>query len=98
MSLLSFETWENFETRFGVDPRFRQIGYAYFARNDATAKRLAEGVALQQRHGVRYADIVVNAAGGWSRLLACTAGAAFPLRSHRLPLLLVDTGQDLQPP
>jgi sarcosine oxidase subunit beta len=52
LSQLSAETWDEFEERFGVDPRFRRIGYLFLARTEQTAATLAAHVQLQNRLGV----------------------------------------------
>jgi sarcosine oxidase subunit beta len=52
LSQLSGETWDGFEERFGVDPRFRRIGYLFLARTEATAATIETNVHLQNRLGV----------------------------------------------
>jgi sarcosine oxidase subunit beta len=52
LAQLSAETWDTFESRFGVDPRFRRIGYLFLAGTVEGAAILAEHVRLQQRLGV----------------------------------------------
>jgi sarcosine oxidase subunit beta len=52
LSQLSAETWDGFEARLGVDPRFRRIGYLFLARTDETAATLAAHVQLQNSLGV----------------------------------------------
>jgi sarcosine oxidase subunit beta len=52
LSQLSAETWDGFEERFGVDPRFHRIGYLFLARTEDTAATLAAHVQLQNRLGV----------------------------------------------
>lgn len=52
LALLSAPTWTSFETRFGVDPLFRRIGYLFLARTANEAVMLASHVALQASLGV----------------------------------------------
>jgi len=52
LSQLSAETWDEFEDRFGVDPRFRRIGYLFLARTEATAATIEANVWLQNDLGV----------------------------------------------
>jgi sarcosine oxidase subunit beta len=52
LSQLSAETWDGFEERFGVDPRFRRIGYLFLARTEATAATIKANVQLQNGLGV----------------------------------------------
>ncbi|MFC7007576.1 NAD(P)/FAD-dependent oxidoreductase [Halalkalicoccus salilacus] len=52
LSLVSFETWDAFEERFGVDIAHRRVGYLFLAREEATAERLRENVAMQNERGV----------------------------------------------
>jgi sarcosine oxidase subunit beta len=52
LSQISAETWEGFEERFGVDPRFRGIGYLFLARTDETAATIEANVQLQNGLGV----------------------------------------------
>jgi glycine/D-amino acid oxidase-like deaminating enzyme len=52
LSQLSAETWDEFEGRFGVDPRFRRIGYLFLARTEETAATIEMHVRLQNRLGV----------------------------------------------
>jgi sarcosine oxidase subunit beta len=52
LSQLSAETWDGFEERFGVDPRFRRIGYLFLARTDETAATIEANVQLQNGLGV----------------------------------------------
>jgi sarcosine oxidase, subunit beta len=52
LSQLSAETWDGFEDRFGVDPRFRRIGYLLLARTKEIAATLAANVQLQNSLGV----------------------------------------------
>jgi sarcosine oxidase subunit beta len=52
LSQLSAETWDEFEERFGVDPRFRRIGYLFLARTDEAAATVKANVQLQNDLGV----------------------------------------------
>jgi glycine/D-amino acid oxidase-like deaminating enzyme len=52
LSQLSAETWDGFEERFGVDPRFRRIGYLFLARTIQTAAAIQANVQLQNGLGV----------------------------------------------
>jgi sarcosine oxidase subunit beta len=52
LSQLSAETWDGFEERFRVDPRFRRIGYLFLARTDETAATIEANVQLQNGLGV----------------------------------------------
>jgi len=52
LSQLSAQTWDGFEERFGVDPRFRPIGYLFLARTEETTATLAAHVQLQNGLGV----------------------------------------------
>jgi sarcosine oxidase subunit beta len=52
LSQMSAETWDGFEERFGVDPRFRRIGYLFLAQTEETASTLAANVRLQNSLGV----------------------------------------------
>jgi sarcosine oxidase, subunit beta len=52
LSQLSAETWDGFEDRFGVDPRFRRIGYLFLARTEETAATIEANVQLQNGLGV----------------------------------------------
>ena len=52
LAQLSAATWDEFETRFGVDPLFRRIGYLFLARTADGATTLADHVRLQGRRGV----------------------------------------------
>jgi sarcosine oxidase subunit beta len=46
------ETFERFEARFGVDPRFRQHGYLILVTTEAELSQAKANVALQLRLGV----------------------------------------------
>ncbi|WP_336344441.1 NAD(P)/FAD-dependent oxidoreductase [Halalkalicoccus ordinarius] len=52
LSLASLEVWDAFEERFGVDIAHRRVGYLLLAREERTAKRLREDVAMQNDRGV----------------------------------------------
>lgn len=52
LSRASFEVWDSFEGTFGVDIEHRRVGYLFLAREEATAERLQENVAMQNAHGV----------------------------------------------
>lgn len=52
LSQLSAETWDGFEDRFGVDPRFRRIGYLFLARTEETAATVSAHVQFQNHLGV----------------------------------------------
>lgn len=52
LSEISYQVWNEFEERFGVDIAFRQEGYLFLAREEETAAGFAEDVAHQQKHGV----------------------------------------------
>jgi sarcosine oxidase subunit beta len=52
LSLASFETWDTFEERFGVDIAHRRVGYLFLAREGETAERLREDVDMQNERGV----------------------------------------------
>jgi sarcosine oxidase subunit beta len=52
LSQLSADTWDGFEERFGVDPRFRRIGYLFLARTEETAATIQANVQLQNGLGV----------------------------------------------
>jgi len=52
LAQLSAETWDGFAERFGVDPRFRRIGYLFLAKTKRTAATLAANVQLQNGLGV----------------------------------------------
>ncbi len=52
LSLASFETWDTFEERFGIDIAHRRVGYLFLARAEATAERLRGDVAMQNERGV----------------------------------------------
>jgi sarcosine oxidase subunit beta len=52
LAQLSAETWDQFESRFGVDPLFLRIGYLFLARTAEGAATLAEHVRLQRSLGV----------------------------------------------
>ena len=52
LSLASIRVWESFEERFGVDVGFRRTGYLLLAREEPTADRFRESVAMQNDRGV----------------------------------------------
>lgn len=52
LSLASLEVWDAFEERFGVDVAHRRVGYLFLAREEETAERLRENVAMQNELGV----------------------------------------------
>ncbi|WP_433631626.1 NAD(P)/FAD-dependent oxidoreductase [Halomicrococcus sp. NG-SE-24] len=52
LSRASVDAWEDFEAEFGVDIAYRRPGYLFLAREDATAERFAENVAVQNDLGV----------------------------------------------
>jgi sarcosine oxidase subunit beta len=52
LSRASFEVWDEFEERFGVDIAHRRVEYLFLARAEATAERLQENVAMQNEHGI----------------------------------------------
>lgn len=52
LSQISYEVWDQFEEKFGVDIAFRQEGYLFLARDEETAANFEEDVARQQKHGV----------------------------------------------
>lgn len=52
LAQLSAETWDQFESRFGVDPLFHRIGYLFLARSAEGAATVAEHVRLQRSLGV----------------------------------------------
>lgn len=52
LSRLSLPIWNSFEERFGIDARFRRIGYLFLGRTPATATGLRERVTLQNTYGV----------------------------------------------
>jgi sarcosine oxidase subunit beta len=52
LAQLSAVTWDTFESRFGIDPLLRRIGYLFLARTDAETATLAKHVQLQRRLGV----------------------------------------------
>jgi len=52
LSQESIAVWEAFEDRFGVDIGYRQNGYMFLARDEATAGAFEENVATQNRQGV----------------------------------------------
>ena len=52
LAQLSGPTWDDFETRFGVDPLFQNIGYLFLARSEPHSADLARNVALQNSLGV----------------------------------------------
>jgi len=52
LSTASREVWDDFEESFGVDIAYRQSGYLFLARTEATAARFREDVAMQNDLGV----------------------------------------------
>ncbi len=52
LSLASMAVWEDFEEEFGVDVAHRRVGYLLLTREEATAERFREDVALQNDRGV----------------------------------------------
>jgi len=52
LSKESVETWESFETEFGVDIGYRRAGYLFLARSDDTAAAFEANVAMQRDLGV----------------------------------------------
>lgn len=75
LSQLSAETWDGFEERFGVDPRFRRIGYLFLARTEETAATLAAHVQLQNSLGVDSEFLDEDEIPGrWPTLVARDAG------------------------
>ncbi|QLG60434.1 NAD(P)/FAD-dependent oxidoreductase [Halorarum salinum] len=52
LSLASREVWDAFEADFGVDVAHRRHGYLLLAREEATASRFREHVAMQNDLGV----------------------------------------------
>ena len=52
LSLASMRVWESFEERFGVDAGFHRTGYLLLAREETTADRFRESVAMQNDRGV----------------------------------------------
>lgn len=52
LSRASFEVWDEFEELFGVDISHRRVGYLFLAREENTAERLRENVAMQNDHGI----------------------------------------------
>ncbi|WP_313692060.1 NAD(P)/FAD-dependent oxidoreductase [Halorarum halobium] len=52
LSLASREVWDTFEAAFGVDMAYRKHGYLFLAREEATADRFRENVAMQNDLGV----------------------------------------------
>ncbi len=80
LSRLSLPIWDSFEERFGIDLRFRRIGYLFLASTPKTAAGLRERVALQNTHGVpsEYvsADVIPDrwralASGRWTGASFC---------------------------
>lgn len=49
LARLSAPIWDTFEARFGVNPEFRRLGYLFLGRSEATARTLADQVALQHQ-------------------------------------------------
>lgn len=52
LSRVSFEVWDSFEKRFGVDIAHRRVGYLFLAREENTAERLRGNVAMQNEQGI----------------------------------------------
>lgn len=52
LSFASFEVWDTFEERFGVDIAHRRVGYLFLAREESTAERLREAVTMQNERGI----------------------------------------------
>ena len=52
LTLAGIETFERFETEFGVDPSFRQHGYLILVSTDAELAQAERNVALQRSLGV----------------------------------------------
>jgi sarcosine oxidase subunit beta len=52
LSVLSRETWDDFEAEFGVDIAYRKHGYLFLARDDETADQFSANVAMQNDRGV----------------------------------------------
>src|SRR5262245_60900904 len=52
LAQLSAPAWDEFGARFGVDIRFRRIGYLFLARTPEQAAVLSEHVDLQHSLGV----------------------------------------------
>jgi sarcosine oxidase subunit beta len=52
LSQASIAVWEDFEAAFGVDIGYRQPGYLFLVREEATAEQFRENVAVQNRLGV----------------------------------------------
>lgn len=52
LSKMSFEVWDDFEQRFGEDIDFRQSGYLFLAREEATADQFEATVRMQNGLGV----------------------------------------------
>ena len=52
LSQISADVWDNFAERFGVDPRFRRIGYLFLAHSNEDASMLERNVSMQVAMGV----------------------------------------------
>lgn len=52
LSLASRRVWDTFEDEFGVDMAYRKHGYLFLAREQSTADRFRENVAMQNDLGV----------------------------------------------
>lgn len=52
LSRASFEIWDRFEERFETEIAHRRVGYLFLAREETTAKRLRENVAMQNAYGI----------------------------------------------
>ncbi len=52
LSKRSAEVWESFNSHFGVDIAYRQAGYLYLAREEATLEQFKETVAMHHDLGV----------------------------------------------
>ncbi|SFL12034.1 sarcosine oxidase subunit beta [Halogranum rubrum] len=52
LSVQSMRVWDDFEAAFGVDIGYRQVGYLFLARTEATADAFEEAVSMQRAHGV----------------------------------------------
>ncbi|QHS17554.1 FAD-binding oxidoreductase [haloarchaeon 3A1-DGR] len=52
LSKASVPVWESFAERFDTDVEYRQMGYLFLAREEATATQLRRNVRTQNDHGV----------------------------------------------
>jgi sarcosine oxidase subunit beta len=52
LSAAAMDVWDEFEARFGDDIAYRRTGYLFLAREEATAERFREDVAMQNERGV----------------------------------------------